>query len=80
MKLKDVDIKEIAKLLDQHESKAKIPSMYHVNKHLLEQLERRYKMHGREAILHGQSKSYTINVKRKCLSPLEYRQQASSQL
>ena len=62
MKLKDIDIKEIAKLLDQHESKAKIASMYHVNKHLLEQLERRYKMHGLEAILHGQSKSYTIDV------------------
>ena len=46
MKLKDVDIKEIAKLLDQHESKAKIASMYHVNKYILEQLERRYKMHG----------------------------------
>ena len=27
MKLKDVDIKEIAKLLDQHESKAKIASI-----------------------------------------------------
>lgn len=63
MKLKDVDIKEIAKLLDQHESKAKIASMYHVSESLLEQLDRRYKMHGLEAILHGQSKSYTIDEK-----------------
>ena len=63
MKLKDVDIKEITKLLDQHESKAKIASMYHVSESLLEQLDRRYKMHGLEAILHGQSKSYTIDEK-----------------
>lgn len=63
MKLKDVDIKEIAKLFDQHESKTKIASMYHVNKHQLEKLERRYKLHGLDAILHGQSKSYTIDEK-----------------
>ena len=63
MKLKDIDIKEIAKLLDQHESKTKIASMYHVSESLLEQLDRRYKMHGLEAILHGQSKSYTIDEK-----------------
>lgn len=63
MKLKDEDIKQIAKLFDQNESKTKIATLYSLNVHTLERLERRYKLHGIDGLLHGSSKAFSIDEK-----------------
>lgn len=63
MKLKDEDIKEIAKLFDQYESNTKIAIKFHKNIHNIETLKRRYVIHGLNGILHGKQKSFTVDEK-----------------
>ena len=63
MKLKDEDIKEIAKLIDEGWSYIKLACKFNMGKTNMKSLIRRYKMHGLEGILHTHSKSYTIDEK-----------------
>ena len=63
MKLKDEDLKEIAKLVDEGNSYKKIASIFGIDKHLMNSITRRYKIHGLEAILHRESKAFSIDKK-----------------
>ena len=68
MKLKDEDLKEIAKLVDEGNSYKKIASIFGIDKHLMNSITRRYKIHGLEAILHNKSKSFTVEEKIKIIN------------
>lgn len=63
MKLKDEDIKEIARLIDEGWSYIKLACKFNMGKTNMNSLVRRYKMHGLEGILHTHSKSFTIEEK-----------------
>ena len=63
MKLKDEDIKEIARLIDEGWSYIKLACKFNMGKTNMNSLVRRYKMHGLEGILHAHSKSFTIEEK-----------------
>jgi transposase len=63
MRLKDEDLKEIAKLVDKGYGSIKIASMYNYSSGGMRKIINRYKMHGIESILHGKSKSFTIDEK-----------------
>lgn len=52
MKLKDEDIKEIARLIDEGWSYIKLACKFNMGKKNMNSLVRRYKMHGLEGILH----------------------------
>ena len=68
MKLKDEDLKEIAKLVDEGNSYKKIASIFGIDKHLMNSITRRYKIHGLEAILHNKSNSFTVEEKIKIIN------------
>ena len=63
MRLKDEDLKEIAKLVEQGYSYWTIASMFNYSKGAMNNIVRRYVKHGLEGILHGKSKSTTIDEK-----------------
>lgn len=63
MKLKEKDIREIAKLVDEGWGNGKIAAHYSVNVSNIKSLIRRYKLHGIDGILHGKSKSFTSDEK-----------------
>lgn len=63
MKLKDEDIKEIARLIDEGWSCVKLANKYYMGKTTMNSIVRRYKRHGIEAILHRKSKTFSINEK-----------------
>lgn len=63
MKLKDEDIKEIARLIDEGWSYIKLACKFNKNKTNIDSLVRCYKTHGLEGILHTNSKSFTIEEK-----------------
>lgn len=63
MKLKNEDIKEIARLIDEGWTAGRLSNKYNIGKTNMNSLVRRYKMHGIEAILHGQSKTISVDEK-----------------
>ena len=63
MRLKDEDLREIARLVDNGESTSNIAIIFNYNKQTMVRLIRRYKKHGLEGILHKDSKTYSIEEK-----------------
>ncbi len=63
MKLKERDIKEIARLVDKGYSSRKLALKFNVNRTTMNRLIKRYKIHGLEGVLHRRSKKFTIEEK-----------------
>ena len=63
MKLKDEDLKEIARLVDEGLGPGYIANKYSYNIVNMKRLIRRYKKHGLKGILHSKPKSFTIEEK-----------------
>lgn len=63
MRLKDEDLKEIARLVDEGYSYINIANMINYEASAMQRIVRRYKIHGLEGILHGKSKTFTIEEK-----------------
>lgn len=63
MKLKDDDLKEIARLIDNGYGYRALARKFNYSIGAMELIVRRYKLHGIEAILHGKSKTFTIEEK-----------------
>ena len=63
MRLKDEDLKEIARLIDEGWTRNRLANKYNYSSGSIEKIIRRYKMHGLEAILHGRPKTFSIEEK-----------------
>ncbi len=63
MRLKDEDLKEIARLVDEGHSSSTIARMFNYPRGNMQRLIARYKKHGLDGILHGKSKTFTIDKK-----------------
>ena len=63
MKLRNEDLKEIAKLVEQGYSYWTIASMFNYSKGAMNNIVRRYVKHGLKGILHSKYKSLTIEEK-----------------
>ena len=63
MRLKDKDLKEIARLVDEGLGPGYIANKYSYNIVNMKRLIRRYKKHGLKGILHSKPKSFTIEEK-----------------
>jgi len=63
MKLKDEDIVEIARLVDEGYSYIKIALMFNIAKTRIYELTKRYKDHGLETILHSKQRFFTVEEK-----------------
>lgn len=63
MRLKDEDLKEIARLVDEGWTRNQLANKYNYSSGSIEKIIKRYKMHGLEAILHGRSKTFSIEEK-----------------
>ncbi len=63
MRLKDEDLKEIARLVDEGYGSWTIAGMFNYSKGDMHKIVSRYKKHGLKGILHGKSKSFTIEEK-----------------
>lgn len=68
MKLKDKDIIEIAKLVDDGWSYKKIAPKFGICNSVAYRLIKRYKLHGLNAILHRKSKTHSIEEKIKIIN------------
>ena len=63
MKLRNEDLKEIARLVDEGWTRNQLAKKYNYSSGSIEKIIKRYKMHGLEAILHGRSKTFSIEEK-----------------
>ncbi len=63
MKLKDEDLKEISRLVDEGYSHREIAFKFGINRTVMYFITERYKKHGLEGILHGKSKTFTSEEK-----------------
>ena len=63
MRLKDEDLIEIARLVDEGYGYWTIAGMFNYSKGTMQALVARYKKHGLKGILHSKSKSFTIEEK-----------------
>ena len=63
MRLKDEDIKEIARLVDEEYSAVYIANKFNYPRQSMQKIIARYKRHGLIGILHGKSKSFSIDEK-----------------
>jgi transposase len=63
MKLKEQDLRDIGKLVDQGWTYIKIADKISMNRSYIQALVKRYKLHGIDAILHSQAKTFTIDEK-----------------
>ena len=63
MRLKNEDLKEIARLADDGYSPGYIANKYNYPRQSMQRIIARYKKHGLEAILHGVSKAFSIEEK-----------------
>ena len=63
MKLKNEDIKEIARMADEGISRTEIATTFNLNESTIYRLIARYKLHGINAILHSKQHQYTIEEK-----------------
>ena len=68
MKLKDEDIIEITKLVDQGLGYKRIAVKFKIGKSTAHMLVDRYRMHGLEGVLHGKQKSFTIDKKMEIIN------------
>ena len=63
MRLKDKDLKEIARLVDDGYSPGYIANKYNYDRRGMQRIIARYRMHGLKGILHSKPKSFTIEEK-----------------
>ena len=63
MRLKDEDLKEITRLVDEGFETGYIANKFSYPRTTMNRLVSRYKKHGLEGILHGKSKTFTIDEK-----------------
>ncbi len=63
MRLKNEDLKEIARLTDDGYSQSYIANKYNYTREGMQRIIARYKKHGLEGILHGKSKAFTVEEK-----------------
>ena len=63
MRLKDEDLKEIARLADDGYSPSYIANKYNYTRQGMQRIIARYKKHGLKGVLHSKSKSFTIEEK-----------------
>lgn len=63
MKLKDDDLKEIARLVDNGYGYLALARKFNYSSGSMQAIVKKYKMHGLEGILHGKSKTFTIEEK-----------------
>ena len=63
MKLKEEDILEIARMIDEGIGRARIATKFDLNETTVYRLIARYKLHGINAILHSEQRQYTIEEK-----------------
>ena len=63
MRLKDEDLKKIARLVDEGYSYTNIANMINYQASAMQRIVRRYKIHGLEGILHSKPKFFTIEEK-----------------
>jgi transposase-like protein len=63
MRLKDEDIKEIARLVDERYSSGYIASKYNYPRQAMQCIIARYQKHGLEGILHSKPKIFTVDEK-----------------
>ena len=63
MRLKNEDLKEIARLADDGYSPGYIANKYNYPRQSMQRIIARYKKHGLKGILHGKPKSFTIEEK-----------------
>ena len=63
MKLANEDILEIARMIDEGNSRNKIATKFNLNKATVHRLMARYKLHGINAILHSKQQQYTNEEK-----------------
>ena len=63
MKLKDEELIEIAKLVDKGYSPIYIACQFNYSRGNMENIVKRYRIHGLNGILHGKSRQYTIDEK-----------------
>ena len=63
MRLKDEDLKEIARLADDGYNPGYIANKYNYDLRGMQRIIARYRMHGLKGILHSKSKSFTIEEK-----------------
>jgi transposase len=63
MRLKDEDIKEIARLVDEGYSSGYIANKYNYPRQSMQCIIARYKKHGLEGILHSKPKIFTVDEK-----------------
>jgi len=63
MRLRDEDIKEIARLVDQGYGSPTIAFKFNYARGTMDKLVARYKKHGLEGILHGNYKTFSIDEK-----------------
>lgn len=68
MKLKDEDIIKITKLVDEDYNINTLSQMFNVAKSTMNDIVAKYKKHGLKAIMHGKSKSFTIEEKFKIIN------------
>lgn len=67
MRLKNEDLKEIARLADDGYSPGYIANKYNYPRQSMQRIIARYKKHGLEAILHGVPKAFSIEEKSQLL-------------
>jgi transposase len=63
MKLKDEDLKELARLVDDGYSPGYIAKKYNYDRVSMYRIIARYKKHGLKGILHGKEKAFTVEEK-----------------
>ena len=63
MKLKDEDLKEIARLVDEGWTRYQLASKYNYPNGAMYNIIKRYQLHGIKGILHGRSKTFSIEEK-----------------
>ncbi len=63
MKLRNENIKEIARLVDEGYSINNLSQMFNVAKSTIKDIVAKYKKHGMKAIMHGESRTFTIEEK-----------------
>ena len=63
MKLKDEDLKEIARLVDEGYSYRRLAPKFGINNGTMNRIIKRYKKHGLKGILHSKSKTFSIEEK-----------------
>ena len=68
MRLKDEDLKEIARLADDGYGPNYIANKYNYSRQSMQMIIARYEKHGLEGILHGKPKTFTVEEKKAIIN------------